>query len=462
MSRVSSTSIDILAPGDAAHLMSMGLAGPSNNGMRKVHKRRLNRSSDEENSHIPLSTNPRSRPDAFATIPDKLLSKETIVYLGFNRDKATEIWNGWNNWPASPPRREIDPDDGGLEVTFLDWVKGRVSYSNDVWEDDTAAWLNCMQSWGIATELQHAIMDQHFKSIRLTGTCAGWVRDTIKMRYAGLEDIQRASKERERANPPIIAASSASGSGSRQGLSATSSGRSFSGMQRDALPGIPIDSCSSTQAIASQNAPGMTVLYKGMDQARTHGLFDSQGNLNDISVLDSPPRTDFSKNRSLYYFTPNFDVAKRYAGWAKRRDGVQSVVVIRMAIRNSVIESMPQGKLQRVFWPSSEWKELIWRCRTKRPPSKELTKYGAAILIIGTIANKPDKYYYNYSSPEQLTEDCVLMTDGPAGQRPAIQFVFSSEPEGEALLTDEARSTIELFYFSTAELEKLMDEHENN
>ncbi|SPJ79062.1 uncharacterized protein FTOL_07453 [Fusarium torulosum] len=460
MSSVSSLSIDILAPGDVDHLMSMGLAGPSDNGMRKVHRRRLNRSSDQENAHIPLNTDPRSRPDAFATIPDKLFSKETIVYLGFNGDKATEIWNGWNNWPASPPRREIDPDDGGLEVTFLDWVKGRAGYSNDVWEDDTAAWLNCMQHWGIATELQHAIMDKHFKSVRLTGTCIGWVRDTIKMRYAGLEDIQRASGERERAYPTTNFASSASGSGSGQGLSAASSGRSISGMQRDALPGISIDSCSSTQAIASQNAPGMTVLYRGMDQARINRLFDNQGNLDAIGVIGSPPQTDFSRYKTMYYFTTSFEAAKRYAGWAKRRDNVQSVVVLRIAIHNSAIEGMPQGKIQRIFWPSPEWKELIWRCRNNVNLSKDLVKYNHAAIIIGTTAGKPNQYYYKYSSSAQLTEDCVLKVKGPTGQQPAVQFVFSVE-EGEELLADALRSTRKFFSFSTTDLEAWMDEQEN-
>ncbi|KAM0350691.1 hypothetical protein ACHAPU_003183 [Fusarium lateritium] len=433
MNRTSSIGTEILAPGDQTHLIRTGLAGNLNiaKGTITVHKRRLNRSSDEENSNLPLNTNPRSRPDAFVTIPEQLISKATIEHLGFNSDKAAEIWNGWINWPPGP-RREIDPDDGGLEVSFLDWVKGHAGYSNDVWQDDSAAWLACMQHWGIATELQHAIMDTHFKYIRLTGTCIGWVRDTIKMRYAGLQDIQRASKERQSSN-----LGGPSGTGASQ-----SSGRSISSQQRSALPGVLIDSCSSTQAIAAQNALGMTVLYKGMDQARTNGLFDSQGKLDDITVLASPPQTDFSRNRSLYYFTTSFEVAKRYAAWAKRRANVESVVVIRIAIRNSVIQSMDSTpKLQRLFWPNPDWKEMVWRCRTRKQLAKELGKYSAATLIIGTIANKPDHYYYNFSSAAQLDEKCVLKVKGPNGQQPAVQFVFSAEDEGEALLTEEVRDT---------------------
>jgi hypothetical protein len=377
----------------------------------------------------------RERP---AEIPKQLFSKATIVYLGFNNEKATEIWDGWNNWPASPPRREIDPDDGGLEVSFLDWVKGHASYSNNVWEDDTAAWLNCMQQWGIATELQQAIMDKHFKSVRLTGTCTGWVRDTIKMRYAGLEVIHGVSSEREGV------------------IQCPNPGHSESDPSSCNGQSVSIISCTSPEAIASQNTPGMTVLYRAMDQARTDGLFDSQGNLDRIMVLESPPRTDFSRNKTMYYFTTSFEVAKRNAAWVKRRANGGSVVLIRIVVRDSIIENMPLGKVQRIFWPSPEWKELIWRCRTGKQFSKELTVYNAATLIIGTVAGKPNQYYHKYSSSAQLTNACVL-----EAQDSAVQFAFSTDEDGESLLFEQARNTIKLFSFTTTDLEAWMKDGES-
>jgi hypothetical protein len=375
-----------------------------------------------------------------AGIPDELFSKATIVYLGFNNEKATEIWNGWINWPASPPRREIDPDDGGLEVSFLDWVKGHASYSNNVWEDDTAAWLNSLRTWGIATELQDAIMDNRFKSARLSGTCTGWVRDTIKMRYAYLEVIHEASNEQERM------------------IQRADSSHSESGPSGPGRQSIPIISCNSPEAIASQSVPGMTVLYRAVDQGRTNRLFDNQGNLDHILVLGSIPETDFNRSRTMYYFTNSFEVAKRNAAWVKRRANGGSVVVIRIAVRNSVIENMPLGRVQRIFWPNNEWKELVWRCynRKKIYNSKELAKYNDAALIIGTIANKPKEYYYNYSSSAQLTEDCLLKAEDQA-----VQFAFSSEEDGESLLFEQAKNTIKLFSFTEADLEAWMKDSES-
>jgi len=134
--------------------------------------------------------------------PEKLISKATIEYVGFNSDKAREIWSGWTAWPSGPIIREIDlGDETTLEVSFIDWVKGHTGnpLTDDVWKDDNSAWFHYIEQRGIATELQYTIMDSLFRDMRLTGTCIGWLRDTIEMRYEGLRNIQRASAERERA-----------------------------------------------------------------------------------------------------------------------------------------------------------------------------------------------------------------------------------------------------------------------
>ncbi|KAL9570202.1 hypothetical protein ACKAV7_005710 [Fusarium commune] len=138
---------DILAPRDAAHLINLGLV------------------------NVPT---PRDG--------SKLISKATIEYVGFNSDKAREIWSGWIAWPSGPIIREIDlGDETTLEVSFINWVKGHAGnpLSDDFWEDDSSAWFHYMEQRGIATELQYTIMDPRFRDTRLTGTCIGWLRYTI-------------------------------------------------------------------------------------------------------------------------------------------------------------------------------------------------------------------------------------------------------------------------------------------
>lgn len=189
---------EILAPGDSARLTDLGLVNPPTPSNRsiQVHQRHLNRSSDEENKYIPLNANIESYPDAFATIPEKLISKATIEYLGFNGDKATEIWSGWDAKPPGPIKREIDVSgETTSEASFIDWVMSHTGrpMNYDIWEDDSSAWFRYMEQRGISTELQHSIMNPRFKDMRLTGTCIGWLRDTMKLRYEALREIQQAS-----------------------------------------------------------------------------------------------------------------------------------------------------------------------------------------------------------------------------------------------------------------------------
>ncbi|KAK2676666.1 hypothetical protein RAB80_008852 [Fusarium oxysporum f. sp. vasinfectum] len=356
--------------------------------------------------------------------PEKLISKPTIEYVGFNSDKAREIWSGWIAWPSGPIIREIDlGDETTLEVSFIYWVKGHTGNPNtdDVWKDDNSAWFHYIEQCGIATELQYTIMDPLFRDMRLTDTCIGWLRDTIEMRYEGLRNIQRASAERERAL-------------GHQGTSDQRPSGSASG-GRHTLSGPSI-------------IERFTVLYKAMDQARTDGLFDSKGALNRISVLRSIPPTDFSENKTMYCFTPDYNLARKHAAWVKRRGPY--AVIVKIAVQDSVITAMDPPDIQCAFWPNSNWWELIWHCRTETI-SKETVDYGRAALIIKTIANGPNAYYHQRSPGELITEACVVRVRGPnkGGDRAAVQYVFSFDYEGRKLLEDQARNTIKIFSFDT-------------
>lgn len=137
--------------------------------------------------------------DAVTMIPDTLISRETLVYVGFTEAKATELWSRWCNWPETGPRREVDPDDGGLQVSFLQFITGTLRCQTDVWEDDDSQWRACLDACGIDPTVQDAIMDPAFKYPRLSDTCIFWAIDTVEMRFAGLKDIQQISRERGRA-----------------------------------------------------------------------------------------------------------------------------------------------------------------------------------------------------------------------------------------------------------------------
>ncbi|KAI3316584.1 hypothetical protein HD806DRAFT_517201 [Xylariaceae sp. AK1471] len=466
------SSSQILAPLDAADLERHGLLSPPNSsGSRRIHKRRLNSSSDEEHHEISLdvsvSSNDASASGAFAVIPEVLISRETLLYVGFSETKATELWDEWTNWPSFGPRREIDADDGGLQVDFVDFITGTFDGRIDAIEDSDSQWRACLHASGVDIPTQDAIMDVHFHDIRHSQSCLYWAKDTVQMRYAGLEEIQRASLHRQMAMQRFMSRPSGSrqAHGSREtdrgpdtradpsSSSSTAQNRqSVSAPQQQMTPGIATKTWGSASAIAARNVPGHTVLFKAIDQGRISGLFDESGALHRIDTLLSPGPTDFSGTRSLFYFTPDYKLAQYYAAYAKRRANTESIVIICFPIPNSSIESLSAPDIYRVFWPSAEWKELVWRSRTRATLPTHVRKYRNAILKIGTISRKPNHVYHLLESWEDVTEAYVLRVPVAGQGNPAIQYVFSGEDEGREFLLNHGAQDMKVFPYPYSEL----------
>ncbi|KAJ0147050.1 C2H2 finger domain transcription factor CON7 [Fusarium oxysporum f. sp. albedinis] len=69
-------------------------------------------------------------------------------------------------------------------------------------------------------------------------------------------------------------------------------------------------------------------------------------NILTTNLVDQPPENlcpsvsladRLSTTKAMYHFTPDLNVAKKYAAWAKRRDNVASVIIVKIAIQNSAI-----------------------------------------------------------------------------------------------------------------------------
>lgn len=440
--------MSVLASDDVEELSVVGLISPLNsNGTRRVHKRRLDRSSDEENSHVPLtpilSTSSSSANEMYATIPELLISLATLKYLGYTDTSANQIWNRWSEWPSTPPGRYGVDVDG--EILFTDVA---VSYLNrfrdqDTWDENDGSWFDFMDLCGIKPEVQTAIMDPIYKRIRLTESCYFWVKDTIELRYRGLESIQRASRERTMARTRSqIRPSQESGQRSTSGTM---------GM----TPGISSDSAFSNACRSAQNVPGSIVLYKGLDQARLNGFFDDSGAIVAWQEMLSSPPTDFLGRQTGFYFTVQRDIAECYACYAKRRDEVQSVVIVQVIVPNHKIECLSTTQLQKSYWPSEEWKSLVWHCRNEKKFPSQLRKYKQALLMIGTIAKKPNRVFKKMDTFAQIDETCVLKTkDGLDG----VQYVFHDD-EGQEFLEDLAPGGVTVHPVSGMEFTQWQREH---
>ncbi len=288
VSSVSQTTL--LSPLDEDILMTAGLASPVEpNGTRRLHRRRLNSFSEEEYQDIPLvnvSSTEAYTHKAFVEIPNELISEATLRYIGYTAQVASHLWHRWTHWPPGPPVRfEIDNDDNVLSISFIDFAMGYIDGRHvDAYEEDDQEWFHCLNACGISIRTQANIMDPIYRKVRLNETCTFWIKDTMDIRYHGLKDIQRTSRKREKvlmeARTRPAGSTSISTSGEEQGLPPSSisaltkisGGRhSISAIQRQE-PDLEADTAMSIRALAAQNAPGYTTLYKGMAQSCTNSM----------------------------------------------------------------------------------------------------------------------------------------------------------------------------------------------
>ncbi|CAG8391456.1 unnamed protein product [Penicillium salamii] len=422
----------VLAPGDAATLQDSGLAShPHSDGTRRIHKRRLNPSSDEEESHLPLTPiSMDSGSDCFVSIPEHLTSFATLEYLGYNRQTAARIWERWTNWPPGIIKRQCDDFEDG--IPFIEIAEGHLEAEPDTCDDNDSAWVECLDKYGMSNEFMQAIMDTKFRHIRLTKTCKFWAKDTLKLRYRALEEVQEASRQRERERATQREAS-------HPGTNSPDppAQRSISDSLRSVPWMSPETAMSSFATQVAANAPGITHLYRGMDKAWIGGLFRDDGSIN-YGCLTTRSPADFSSRQADIYFGIDREVAVYYACYAKRRSESSAAVIVQVSLPNSVIETLAPPDIQRVYWPTMEWKSLVLNCRQERKTPSQLRKYRLAKLVIGSICNKPTKILAKMQSPNEITERMVYKTtDG----RLAVQYVFIGE-EGDSLLQESAKVTV--------------------
>ena len=461
--------IPILALVDAQDLRARGLLHPNSiDGANRLHRRLVNGDSDEEYKHISLDV-PLSSPladKAYVTIPEMLISHQTLKYLGLSDSKAAVLWDKWCHWDLeSGIGRYMIDENCNMEIEFIDFaVHHTARHTPDVDdESDDAQWRTYIKDCGISEEVENAIMDPDFTSLRLS--CSGfyWIEDTMRMRYAGLEEIQRTSFVREEkgshVNQEDKGRQQESGQGNHQASNTSQAQQQPLGQGQSSYASNTIQVSVrdvSASAMAARNAPGHTILFKAIDKGRIHGLFNDTGTLSNVTKLASFPPTDFSGTNSCFYFTPSYAIAKQYAQYAKGRVTCESVVIVCFRIRNAAIESLSDTAIQRIYWPSPEWKQLIWYCRRGKPfPShSQLGKFRNALLIIGTISTKPNSSYERLASWEKVLESHVLQIDDQQQQqqqqqpRSGIQYVFPVSAEGEAYLLESGlQESIKVFPF---------------
>ncbi|KAL6817198.1 hypothetical protein J3E69DRAFT_375013 [Trichoderma sp. SZMC 28015] len=379
-----------------------------------------------------------------STLPDQLVSLATIKYLGYDDETASQIWNKWvAQAPGVDPVPEFIPFHQ-FELTFMDYIVGysyghRYDSDLNAHDDDDAKWQKCMDRCGINKDTRDAIMDPVFRRTRLTETCIFWIRNTIELRYEALKSsLQGASREVEQASPE----GSTSQGTPREEIDARSDSETIR-----KTPWVSQDTAMSEAALCATNAPGSLTLYKGVEKSRLARLFDSNGNLDNAQVLSSRSPTDFDGKTSAYYFAVDRDIAIEYAAFTKRRSDRSPVVIVHATFKKSTIESLSKNEMQRLYWPSSEWKRLVFFSRRMKRLSPDLKKFNQVSLIIGNVSARPCLAYVKMECHTEITQDMVLKN---AAGRNAVQYAFLND-EGEELFE---KAELKVFPITTEEFSR--------
>ena len=213
---------------------------------------------------------------------------------------------------------------------------------------------------GVNDKTQNAIMLEEFADLRRTESAAFWAKDTVDSRLGGLEDIRRASWEQ-----------------SKQDYERRQRAQREERLSIESeIPGMAVQ----TARDAKVNAPGFTVLWKGLAKSRTVCLFSPENIVEDFGPLQNSVPSDFSTSGG-YYWAVDKEIAMRYAKWAKNRDDVGEAVLLRLEVSNALIEPLRAPVLQ---YPGDLWKKFIHSCRRRRLP-KELSYLQQETLLIGHI-----------------------------------------------------------------------------
>ncbi|OBS28308.1 hypothetical protein FPOA_02249 [Fusarium poae] len=352
------------------------------------------------------------------TIPNQLSSEATIRYVGFNETQAAGLWKRWDHMQREPWPGLI------YKIEFMDFITRDICSKEDVYIDDDSAWFHCMEHWGIASQMQDAIMDRRFKRLRLTRTCAQWINDTIRLRYRSLEHSMNIH------NCEVLR------------VIAPRPDNSILGIDRNSQHHLASTSCNalsgfSGETLASADNPavyGNTVLYKTFHarQVCNRSFLDREGNLRLVECLEPNSWIDSNWCNTMSYFTTSLQAAQMYASYMKRRDsGCGEIVVVRLCIPDVAFHNLKGVQLAEAYFPSNDWKKLICHCRMTEPT--QLCKFDYATVVIGNVSSKSKPLLDKLDSWEDVTREDVFYTDSHGGEAD-VQFAFSCNEQGRDFL----------------------------
>ncbi|KAI9786809.1 MAG: hypothetical protein M1839_005040 [Geoglossum umbratile] len=364
-------------------------------------------------------------------IPAVLYSVETYMYIGFTREQARILWCLYDTVV-----------DEALDGHFMDYVRWHIERPElpDA-TTSTDDWDACLRSMGINEKLRTAILLPEFNDIRFTATCKYWVLEAMDICYSALRDMDhrlRIERTRLRQLQKRPEGQKAAGPISESPVLSSTSDKSIVSLpvlDPQSITPLPSDGIASNQPtplVATTYAipfdlPYHSMIWRAGDRGRSEAFYNQVTQEIDLSAISTMPG-DFSGFQKLAYWTPQKETADRYAQWTKHKVPDSEIVMVQVAIPESLLKGLTVYYLwqdERLL-PKDEWKKLVYYGRRGKYLPTELRHIEQRDLLIGHISSGVHRKFEQLTHWNQIKDEDVLSVQIAGENRKAIQWVFNT------------------------------------
>ncbi|KAK8180663.1 hypothetical protein BC567DRAFT_221384 [Phyllosticta citribraziliensis] len=158
---------------------------------------------------------------------------------------------------------------------------------------------------------------------------------------------------------------------------------------------------------------------------------DSQSGSIRLELISTAPG-DFSGRKKVAYFTPQKEVAHKFAQWAKHKFNDQEVFITRVFIPDAMLNELSSGTTYLWFEdrsrPKDEWKRVVCLSRKAYDLDEDLSWIARKDLLIGNMVRGVNQKFNNMPESDypKLTIEDVLHVEIGGYSKEAIQWVFQS------------------------------------
>lgn len=183
----------LLAPRDAEHLSSLGLVRPGIvDETVALHFRRLFHGSDHKYRHMEINLREwQDYPiEAFEEIPVRLISTESLMYIGLKALKSYAVWDAW--FASLMGRTPQDRTEPAIFMTFF--LNAMLSFSKNTQSEHEEDWLVCLRDCGLDQAATDYIM---YRRLTSDESCHALVIRYVCERFEMLHKVMQESLHRD-------------------------------------------------------------------------------------------------------------------------------------------------------------------------------------------------------------------------------------------------------------------------